>query len=247
MNILDVNKLSKQIGSTKILNDISFSIQEGEFVGLIGPNGAGKTTIIKCITGQLLISEKSVFVHSHDIVCDSLTAKKYFGYAFDPAILPVQLTGSQFIDFIAAARYINLQKSDISSLVEMLALEDKINDYIGTYSQGMKQKISIICALIGKPSLIILDESLNGLDPLSSYNLKNYLKEATQNKESSVLLSSHLIDSIEKYCSKIIMIYKGTICKIWSREELAIEKERTCKDLEQIFVDTIINKHSFIK
>ncbi|MBI5474199.1 MAG: ATP-binding cassette domain-containing protein [Ignavibacteriae bacterium] len=121
----------------------------------------------------------------------------------------------------------------------MLFLEEKIDEHIGAYSQGMKQKLSIICALIGNPSLIILDESLSGLDPLSSYNLKNYLQDITGRKESSVLLSSHLVDSVEKYCSTIIMLHKGTICRIWSREQLAGEKERTHKDLEQIFVDTI--------
>ena len=186
MNILNVIKLSKQIGHTIILNDISFSIQEGEFVGLIGPNGAGKTTILKCVTGQLSISEQRVYIHDYDMARENLSAKKYFGFAFDPAILPVQLTGMQFIELIASARHMDIQHMSISSLVEMLSIEDKIKDYIGTYSQGMKQKISIICALMGNPSLIILDESLNGLDPVSSYNLKIYLRDITQKKKSSV-------------------------------------------------------------
>ncbi len=244
MNILNVIQLSKHIGRTKILSDISFSIQEGEFVGLIGPNGAGKTTIVKCITGQLIVAEHVVNICSHDVARDSLSAKKCFGYAFDPAILPLQLTGRQFIELIASARHTEVQDNTISPLLEMLSLKDKIEDYIGTYSQGMKQKLTIICALMAKPPLIILDESLNGLDPLSSYNLKMYLKEITQKKESSVLLSSHLIEPVEKYCSAIIMLYQGKICRNWTREQLAAEKERTGKDLEQIFVDTILNMHS---
>jgi len=119
-----------------------------------------------------------------------------------------------------------------------------MNDQIGTYSQGMKQKLSIICALFGNPSLIVLDESLNGLDPVSLYHLKNYLKEITQKREATVILSSHLIDSIEKYCSIVIMLYEGTICKIWSREQLDNEKERTQKDLEQLFVDIVLSSSS---
>ena len=123
-------------------------------------------------------------------------------------------------------------------------LKSKINDQIGTYSQGMKQKLSIICALLGNPSLIILDESLNGLDPISLFHLKNYLREITQKKESTVILSSHLIDSIEKYCSMIVMLYEGTVCKICPREQLASEKERKKKDLEQLFIDLALSSSS---
>jgi ABC-2 type transport system ATP-binding protein len=92
--------------------------------------------------------------------------------------------------------------------------------------------------------LIILDESLNGLDPISGYHLKNYLKEITQKKESAVILSSQLIDSIEKYCSIVIMLYEGAIRKTWSQEQLAEEKERTQKDLERLFVDIVLSSSS---
>jgi len=239
MNILHVSNLSKQIGPATILADISFQMQEGEFVGLIGPNGAGKTTTIKCITGQLIVPEHTVRVCGHDIALDGVSAKSSFGYAVEPAILPPQLTGTQFIELIAAARRLAVRTEELSPLLELLSLKEKIQEHIGTYSQGMKQKLSIICALMGKPPLIILDESLNGLDPVSSYRLKLYLKEIAQKKESSVLLSSHGIDSVEKYCSRVILLHRGSIRKVWTQEELAAEKDRTKKDFEQIFIDTI--------
>lgn len=241
MDILKVVNLSKQIGHTKILSDVSLNVHKGDFVGIIGPNGAGKTTLLKCITGQLVVPKNSVQIFNHDITSDSISAKKCFGYAFDPSILPVQLTGMQFLELIASARHIDFESSNASFLIQMLMLESKINDQIGTYSQGMKQKLSITCALFGNPPLIVLDESLNGLDPISLYHLKNYLREITQKKESAVILSSHLIDSIEKYCSIIIMLYEGEIRKTWSREQLDEEKERTQKDLEQLFVDLVVN------
>jgi ABC-2 type transport system ATP-binding protein len=244
MDILNILNLSKQIGHTKILYDVSLNIQRGDFVGIIGPNGAGKTTLLKCITGQLAVPKNCVRIFNHDITSDSLSAKKCFGYAFDPFILPVQLTGMQFLELIASGRHIDIDSSNVSFFIQMLMLKSKINDQIGTYSQGMKQKLSIICALFGNPSLIILDESLNGLDPISLFHLKNYLREITQKKESTVILSSHLIDSIEKYCSMIVMLYEGTVCKIWSREQLASEKERTKKDLEQLFIDLALSSSS---
>ncbi len=244
MDILTVTKLSKQIGYTKILHDISFNVQAGEFIGLIGPNGAGKTTLLKCITGQIVVPENCVKIFNYDITRNSILAKSYFGYAIDPSILPLQLTGIQFVELIASARHIEFQNSNILFFMKLLSLEYKMDDQIGTYSQGMKQKLSIICALFGEPSLIILDESLNGLDPITLYNLKNYLKEITQVKGATVLLSSHLIDSIEKSCSSVIMLYEGSIRKIWSREQLENEKERTQKDLEQLFVDLVLNTSS---
>jgi ABC-2 type transport system ATP-binding protein len=244
MDILNVIHLSKQIGHTKILSDVSFHVQRGDFVGIIGPNGAGKTTLLKCITGQLVVPKNCVQIFNHDIASDSLSAKKCFGYAFDPSILPVQLTGMQFLELVASARHIDLESSNVSFFIQMLMLESKMNDQIGSYSQGMKQKLSIMSALLGNPSLIILDESLNGLDPISGYHLKNYLKEITQKKESAVILSSQLIDSIEKYCSIVIMLYEGAIRKTWSQEQLAEEKERTQKDLERLFVDMVLSSSS---
>ena len=244
MDILNILNLSKQIGYTKVLRDVSLNVHRGDFVGIIGPNGAGKTTLLKCITGQLAVPKNCVQIFNHDITSDSLSAKKCFGYAFDPAILPNQLTGMQFLELIASGRHIDLDSSNVSFFVQLLMLESKMNDQIGTYSHGMKQKLSIICALFGNPSLIVLDESLNGLDPVSLYHLKNYLREITQKREATVILSSHLIDSIEKYCSIVIMLYEGTICKIWSREQLDNEKERTQKDLEQLFVDIVLSSSS---
>ena len=185
MDILNVVNLSKQIGHTQILMDVSFNVHIGDFVGIIGPNGAGKTTLLKCITGQLVVPKNCVQILNHDIASDSLSAKKCFGYAFDPSILPVQLTGMQFLELIASARHIDLESSNASFFIQMLMLESKMNDQIGSYSQGMKQKLSIISALLGNPPLIVLDESLNGLDPISLYHLKNYLREITQKKESA--------------------------------------------------------------
>ena len=239
MEIVRVVNLSKKLGYNQILNSISFSIQAGEFVGLIGPNGAGKTTLLKCITGQHAIPEQCVHILQHDVVTDTFAAKQSYGFAYDPSILPNQLTGKQFIKLIASIRSIDSENEDIVFITELLSLNDKLNSQIGTYSQGMKQKLSIICALIGKPPLIIFDESLNGLDPISSYRLKNYLKEITEKKESTVILSSHLIDSIEKYCSKVIMLHEGEIKKTWLRDELIEEKATTKKDLEQLFIDLI--------
>lgn len=237
MTIVDVVQLSKSFATASVLNSVSFSLQQGEFVGLIGPNGAGKTTILKCLTGQLLVPERRVFVCGHDLALDALSAKRCFGYALDPAMLPAQLTGAQFIELIAAGRHITPQAAEIHPLIEMLSMEGKIGDYIGTYSQGMRQKLSIICALMGNPPLLVLDESLNGLDPLSSYHLKEYLNEVTEKGSASVLLSTHLIASVEKYCTKVILLHEGTVRRIWSRDQLVAEMERTNKDLEQIFVD----------
>jgi ABC-2 type transport system ATP-binding protein len=239
MNIVEVASLTKQIGQKAVLHDISFSAANGDFVGIIGPNGAGKTTLLRCITGQIPVRQGSVVVAGHDVGTNSLAAKGVIGYALDPALLPEQLTGLQFARLIAAGRHFSLNLDELRHLSEMLFMAELLTTEIGAYSQGMKQKLSIICALLGNPQLVVLDESLNGLDPVSSYKLKSYLRDAATGGRVTILHSTHMIESLEKYCTRVILLHEGRICRSWLRRELVEEKEQSHKDLEQLFVDAL--------
>lgn len=237
--ILEVSRVSKQLGEVQVLRDVSISIGPGEFVGLIGPNGAGKTTLINCITTQLIPDAGRIAIFGHDITSSPVEAKKHLGYAIEPHVLPDQLTGRQFATLYASARSVSNYESQLEELSTLLDLSPRLDRVISTYSAGMRQKLCVIAALLGDPPLIVLDESISGLDPLSSYRLKNYLSNTTRSKKQAIFLASHLVDSVEKYCSRILVIHEGAIVTQWLRQELEDLKRRHQSDLEELFLAAV--------
>jgi ABC-2 type transport system ATP-binding protein len=233
LELINVNKAYK--GSTKkAVDNVSFTVSDGEIVGLIGPNGAGKSTIIKMIMGILNYDSGTIRLDNQDIK-NNTDIKKFIGYVSDSHDVYEKLTGLEYINFICDIYGINEnRKEKIDNLVKKFELEESINAQIKTYSHGMKQKIAIISALIHEPRLFILDEPLTGLDPKSSFTLKKCMREHCK-KGNFVLFSSHILDVVEKLCDKVVIIDKGKLIIEDSVNNL-IEKAKNEKSLEDIFL-----------
>jgi ABC-2 type transport system ATP-binding protein len=236
-SLLCVRALSKSLAGRPVLHEISLEIQRGEFVGLIGPNGAGKTTLLRCITGQWTAPENTITLDGVDVARDPLSAKGLIGYAFDPADLLERVTGRQHVMFIAGLRKLASPEAEIMQLAEMLELTDLLDREAGSYSRGTKQKLGILMALLGRPPFLVMDESLNGLDPMVSYNVKNHLQELAAAGQTGILLASHMLESLERYCTRISMIREGRIYRHWTQAELEAEAAASGKHLEDLFVE----------
>lgn len=210
--ILKITNLVKYYSSDEpVIKRLSLEVKKGEVFGFIGPNGAGKSTTIKCITGILPFEEGEITINNLDILQEPLDAKRSFGYVADNQAVYEEMTGREFVEFIASVYGLKENfKHLFEELVKRFNMNHAIDQYISNYSHGMKQKVCIIASLIHEPDLWILDEPLTGLDISSAMQLKNTIIDYKK-KGKSVLLTSHNIDSVEKLCDRVAIIIKGEI------------------------------------
>lgn len=246
MNLENSNKLvlknfTKRYGSSKVyaVKDANLVINGGEIFGFLGPNGAGKSTIIKSIVGIQPISEGSIEVCGYDVDKQPVMAKRQIGFVPDHYALYEKLTGREYINYIADLYGVSKDDRDkaIEKYVNLLQLNEAFDNQMQTYSHGMKQKISIISALVHNPKVWILDEPLIGLDPTSIYQVKECMKEHAK-EGNIVFFSSHIIDVVERVCDKIAIIKKGHILDVQNVAD--IEKNMT---LEKYYLQTINNNN----
>lgn len=235
--MLKLTHLSKAYNKSavKAVDDISLELKPGEIFGFLGPNGAGKTTTIKMITGILSYEEGEIEVCGIDLKRDSIAAKKNIGYVSDNDVIYDKLTGKEYIDFLADIYGVDVEtrKARAEKMLKIFNLTDAFNSPIKTYSHGMKQKISIIGALIHNPKLWVLDEPMMGLDPQSAYELKELMKQHCK-EGNTVFFSTHVLEVAEKLCDRVAIIVKGKIVLSGSMEEI---KERAKDEsLEEIFL-----------
>lgn len=228
---------------TKIYNqthtavaDLNITIKPGEIVGFIGPNGAGKTTTIKMLTGILKPTKGSININGFDIVSQALEAKKQFGYVSDDPNSFLKLKGLEYLNFIADIYDVSSQDrlQRIEHYANILDMSHALGDKIASYSHGMRQKIMIIAVLIHDPNLLILDEPLTGLDPQSSFALKQIMRERTQ-EGKSVFFSTHVLEVAEKLCDRIIIINKGKM--IFEGTLEILKTQYNDLSLEEIFLE----------
>jgi ABC-2 type transport system ATP-binding protein len=234
--MISVENLFIQFSSIRAIEDVSFTLQNGILYGMVGPNGAGKSSLIKCLVG--IISEYSgnisydnlpVKHHRHEI-------KKKLGYAPEDIELLPFLTGKEYLKMLADLRNLSKSADDISYLLNSLGMDEKKDIIIDQYSHGMKQKLSLASALIGNPETIILDEALNGLDPMSLFNMKKKLKELSRTG-STVLLSSHSLELVENLCQQILILNKGKLVRQISQKDLQDIKEKEGKEFSDYFFE----------
>ncbi len=223
---LELKHFSKKYATSKIyaVNDANLEVRGGEIFGFLGPNGAGKSTIIKSIVGIQPITEGSIEVCGYDCEKQSVQAKRLIGYVPDHYALYEKLTGREYINYIADIYDVSHEDrtARIERHIEMFELQGAIDNPIKTYSHGMKQKITIMAALVHDPKLWILDEPLTGLDPNSIHQVKECMKEHAA-KGNIVFFSSHIIDVVERICDRITIIKKGKI--LVTKDVAEIEKE----------------------
>lgn len=233
-----LRSFSKKYGANKhySVDHASFEVKGGEVFGFLGPNGAGKSTIIKSIVGIQTITSGNIEICGYDVEKQSVQAKLNLGFVPDHYALYENLTGREYINYIADLYNVTKEDRDntIENLVDRFQLKGAFDNQMKTYSHGMKQKIAIMAALVHNPKVWILDEPLTGLDPTSIFEVKECMKEHAA-KGNIVFFSSHIIDVVEKICDKIAIIKKGKIRAAAKVSEL----EARNIDLEQFYLDTI--------
>lgn len=234
-NKLVIKNFSKKYGNSKLfaVKDASFEVEAGKICGFLGHNGAGKSTIIKSIVGIQPITEGNIEVCGFDVDTQSVMAKRNIGFVPDHYALYEKLTGREYINYIADLYDVSEEERTkaINKYVELFELKEAFDNQIKTYSHGMKQKITIISALVHNPRVWILDEPLTGLDPKSIFQVKECMREHAK-AGNIVFFSSHLIDIVEQICDEVVIIKKGKILTHKSVKE--IEKETS---LEKYFLN----------
>lgn len=237
--MLKIQNLSKTYsnGSIKAVDNINFEVKPGEIFGFLGPNGAGKTTTIKMIVGLLKPDKGKILIKDIDNQENTLEAKRRISYVPDNAEVFEKLKGIEYLNFMADVYGVSAEdrKKRIKYYLELFELESAVNDLISSYSHGMRQKIVLIGSLLHDPELFILDEPMVGLDPKSSFNLKEIMKKRCD-EGKSVFFSTHVLEVAEKICDRIAIINKGKIIAQGTMEELrALEGQEG--SLENIFLE----------
>jgi ABC-2 type transport system ATP-binding protein len=206
---ITVKNLTRVYGEQKAVNDISFSIQQGEIVGFLGPNGAGKSTTMKMITGYLEPSAGNITVSGIDVKKEPLLAKMKIGYLPESNALYYEMYVREYLDFIAGVHGITKKKEAIESVIVQVGLTPESKKRVGQLSKGYKQRVGLAAALLHNPEILILDEPTSGLDPNQIVEIRNVIRE--QGKNKLVLFSSHILQEVEAICDRVIIINKGKI------------------------------------
>ena len=238
---LILRNFSKRYGSNKhySVNNVSLEVNGGEVFGFLGPNGAGKSTIIKSVVGIQTITSGEIEICGYNVEMQPVQAKLHTGFVPDHYALYENLTGREYINYIADLFEVNKDYRDkiIEKYVERFQLVGSFDNQMKTYSHGMKQKITIMAALVHNPAVWILDEPLTGLDPTSIHEVKECMKEHAA-AGNIVFFSSHIIDVVEKICDRIAIIKKGKLRACVTLKEL----EEKGIELEQFYLSIINEK-----
>lgn len=224
----------------KAVNNVSFEVRGGEIVGFTGPNGSGKTTTIKMLTGILPPDKGEIKINGFDIKKNMIQAKSSIGYIADSPDMFLRLKGIEFLNFIADVYKVSNddRKKRVNELAERFELTDALSSPMMSYSHSMRQKLMVIAALVHNPPVWILDEPMTGLDPKSSYELKEMMREHAK-KGNAVFFSTHVLEVAEKLCDKVIIIKKGNLLYDGTLENL--ESQHLNQTLENIFLEMTEN------
>lgn len=218
--LLQVEELHLSFGANAVLRGVDLSIVRGQLLGLVGPNGSGKTSLIRAVTGLLPVAPGQIRISGIDLAADPLAARRQFGFAPDPTRLPPALSGRQALSVAAAARGLDATPAGTLELAERLGASPWIDQRIETYSLGTRQKYAILIGLIGDPPLLVLDEVMNGLDPISSHELKLELIERCERHHCGVLLATHGLEIAPTLLTDAALLHEGRIRHRWGSEEL---------------------------
>lgn len=226
--VLHCENLSKKIGKKEIIKNISFDISKCDIVGFIGPNGAGKTTIIKLILNLQHKDSGKVIINGYDIDKDYVKAINSVGAIVETPSFYMNLSGRKNLEL--KARLYNIDKNRIDEVVDLVNLNDRIDDKVSKYSLGMKQRLGIALAILNNPSLLILDEPTNGLDPQGFKLLREILNKLKDNG-TAILISSHILKELDTICNKICIVKDGAIID----NEYTIELRNKNGNIKYIF------------
>lgn len=236
--MLKIENLVKRYGNSKYntVDNLNLELKNGEIFGFLGPNGAGKSTTIKCIVGILPYNSGDIFINGFSNKKNPQQAKMELAYISDNHAVFERLTGREYVNHIANLYKIPLEERQerADKYVKMFNLEKAYDNQIKSYSHGMKQKITVVAALVHNPKLWVLDEPLLGLDPQSSIELKNCMREHAKNG-NTVFFSSHILELVESLCDRVGILVHGRLQAVLDLHEL----KKANESLEENFIKII--------
>ncbi|MBM7564828.1 ABC transporter ATP-binding protein [Paenibacillus sacheonensis] len=211
--IVSLRNVTKRIGRKTIIDNVSFDVPKGEIFGFLGPNGAGKTTTIRMMVGLMSITEGTITIQGKNIAREFEQAIRHVGGIVENPEMYKFLSG--YHNLVHYARMVpGVTKDRIREVVELVKLEDRIHDKVKKYSLGMRQRLGVAQALLHRPSLLILDEPTNGLDPAGIRELRDYLRYLTREEGITVIVSSHLLSEMELMCDRVAIMMRGRIIDV---------------------------------
>jgi len=205
--MITVNNLIKRYGKITALANVTFSFDDGKVIAIMGENGAGKSTLLKIIAGILPFDSGEVFVDSYSITAHSLSARERLGYLPEMPELYDRITGREFLFYIASLRKIADAEQEITSLSRMIGINDALDYEMGGYSKGMKQKISLLSAIMHEPQNLLLDEPVYGLDPLASRTIQNFISK----RKGTTVLATHSTQLVEHVADAVYFLMHGKV------------------------------------
>src|SRR5262245_51353918 len=233
--VIEVLQFTKSYGDFTAVRGLSFTVQPGEIIGLVGANGAGKTTTLRAISGILRPTAGTVRVGGCDIVKESVRAKRQFAYIPDTIHPYDLLTVTEHLHFVALAYRVENAEAKYAALLEELELTDKKDELASKLSRGMLQKLSLACAFVRGPRVVILDEPLTGLDPRGIRNIKQSIRNRAA-AGTTFLLSSHLLVLVEALCDQVLILHRGERMALGSLEEIReLVALHSSASLEEVF------------
>lgn len=234
--MLQVQNLAKRFGDSQAVHDLSFSVNAGEIVGLLGPNGAGKTTTIRCIASLLQPTSGRILLNGHDVAGDPVAAKRALAFVPEVPNPYEMLTVMEHLRFVAAAYKMEEELVNAEEILTRLDLWEKRNELGASLSKGMRQKLACACAFIHRARIFLFDEPLIGLDPKGMRELKSMILERRAAGDA-VLVSTHMLDTAERLCDRVIILNRGRLIAEGTVEELHQQmKQGADVSLEDMFL-----------
>ena len=216
---LEIKNIEKRFGSRTVLNKISFETKTGEVFGLLGPNGAGKTTLIKMITGLLNIDDGEILINGKSLEHDFEAAMENIGAIVENPEFYKYMTGKQnILQYARLHKPVTIER--VNEVIELVGLSNRINEKVGKYSLGMRQRLGLAITLLHNPKVLILDEPTNGLDPAGIKQLRDILTNMAHKEDVCVLVSSHLMSEMELMCDRVAILSNGNILSVDTMENM---------------------------
>ena len=237
-NIVEIKELFKTIDKEEILSDINLQIAEGEIYGLLGPNGAGKTTLMKCMLSLLTITSGSIEIFGKNLQEHREEILSQVGSIIETPIFYENCTAKEILEIHAQYMGKNITELDIINTLRMVGLKNTTKK-VKEFSLGMRQRLGLARAFLTKPRLLILDEPINGLDPVGIQEIRNLLQLLSKEHGITILISSHILSEISQIADKIGVIKNGSMIEQVYMEELMKENI----DLEEFFISHFLSKN----
>ena len=228
-------------GEKNAVDNISFTVNNGEIFAFIGHNGAGKTTTIKSIVGILDFEEGDILINGKSIKKSPIECKKQMAYVPDNPDLYENMKAIDFINFICDMYEVSkeVREENINKYAKMFEMQEKLDDYISSFSHGMKQKIALIAAFVHNPDVLIMDEPFVGLDPKAVFDIKEVMKDMCK-QGKTIFFSTHILEVAERLCDRVGIINRGKLVFIGTYEEMKREFNKKAS-LEELFMEITDN------